>query len=105
MAPHFSLNAWTETMPLLKALTVFLTDFKEPGVSPFISLLDSAFPFKLPCIIKSDVLWKLQCTTVKTVMPQGNVSIYFYVVVGGGNKPGETNVPTHKAQGFCCIYK
>lgn len=38
-------------------------------------------------------------------MPQGNVNIYFYVVVGGGNKPGETNVPTHKAQSFCCIYK
>jgi len=38
-------------------------------------------------------------------MPQGNVKLYFYVVVGGENKPGETNVPTHKAQSFCCIYK
>lgn len=33
-------------------------------------------------------------------MPQGNVDIYFYVVEEGGNKPGETNVPIHKAQEF-----
>lgn len=34
-------------------------------------------------------------------MLQGNVNIYFCVVVGGGNKPGDTNIPTHKAQSFC----
>jgi len=59
MAPPLSLNAWNETLPRLKAVTVFLTDFKEASVSPFISQLDTAFSFKLPRIIKSEVLWKL----------------------------------------------
>lgn len=33
-------------------------------------------------------------------MPQGSVNMYFYAVVGGGNKAGETNVPSQKLRVF-----
>lgn len=33
-------------------------------------------------------------------MPQGSVNMYFYAVEGGGNKPGETNVPSQKLRVF-----
>lgn len=36
-------------------------------------------------------------------MPQGSINIYFYLVVGGEYKAGETNVPAHKCLSFCCI--
>lgn len=55
MAPHLSLNAWNETLPLLKAVIVFLTDFKEPSVSPFISLLDTVL------FLQATMYHKKQC--------------------------------------------
>lgn len=33
-------------------------------------------------------------------MPQGSVNTYFYAVERGGNKPGETNVPSQKLRVF-----
>lgn len=36
-------------------------------------------------------------------MPQGSINVYFYLVVGGEYKSGETIVPSHKCLSFCCI--